>query len=73
MNRIKSAERSRLKTILMDLLLLYDITQEEKASLDLLILHEKFSQKSGNIRKKINLVLSFEQNNVDENYARMFV
>ena len=32
MNRIKSAERSRLKSILMDLLLLYDITPAEKAS-----------------------------------------
>ena len=31
MNRIKSAKRSRLKTILMDLMLLYDITLVEKA------------------------------------------
>ena len=35
MNRIKSAERSKLRDILMDVLLLYDITPEEKAKLDI--------------------------------------
>ena len=32
MNRIKSPERNKLRDILMDLLLLYDITPEEKAN-----------------------------------------
>ena len=35
MNRIKSGERSSLKEILNSLMLLYDITPAEKASLDL--------------------------------------
>ena len=35
MNRIKSSERSKLRNILMDLLLLYDITPLEKAPLDI--------------------------------------
>ena len=33
MNRIKSSERSKLRNILMDLLSLYDITPQEKATL----------------------------------------
>ena len=35
MNRIKSSERSKLRSILMDLLLLYDINPQEKATLDI--------------------------------------
>ena len=35
MNRVKSKERSRLKEILNDLLLLYDVTNKEKATIDI--------------------------------------
>ena len=64
MNRIKSDElglRSQLKSILMDILLLYDIISAEKSVWVLLILLEKFTRKFGNIRSKINLALSLEQ------------
>ena len=72
MNRIKSAERSRLKSILMDLLLLYDITPEEKASLDITDLARKVLTKVWKYSKKDKLSAEL-QANVDENYARMFV
>ena len=54
MNRIKSSERSKLRNILMDLLLLYDITPQEKATLDIEklaydVIHTIF----GNTRKRI--------------------
>ena len=72
MNRIKSAERSRLKSILMDLLLLYDITPAEKASLDITDLARKVLTKVWKYSKK-DLLSAELRANVDENYARMFV
>ena len=72
MNRIKSAERSRLKYILMDLMLLYDITPEEKASLDITDLARKVLNTIWKYKKK-DLLSADLRKNVDENYARMFV
>ena len=72
MNRIKSAERSRLKTILMDLMLLYDITPAEKAKLDITDLARKVLHNIWKYKKKD--ILSPElRTNVNEDYARMFV
>ena len=72
MNRIKSAERSRLKTILMDLMLLYDITPAEKAKLDITDLARKVLNNIWKYKKKD--ILSPElRANVNEGYARMFV
>ena len=72
MNRIKSAERSRLKYILMDLMLLYDITPEEKATLDITDLARKVLNTVWKYKKKDLLSVDLWKN-VDENYARMFV
>ena len=41
MNKIKRAERTKLKKILNDLMLLYDITPAEKATLDITDLAKK--------------------------------
>ena len=72
MNRIKSAERSRLKNILMDLILLYDITPAEKASLDITDLAQKVLTNVWKYKKK-DLLSAELCANVNENYARMFV
>ena len=56
----------------MDLLLLYDITPEEKASLDITDLARKVLTKVWKYSKKDKLSAEL-QANVDENYARMFV
>ena len=72
MNRIKSAERSRLKAILMGLMLLYNITSAEKASLDITDLARKVLSDVWKYKKRD--VLSAElRANVNENYAIMFV
>ena len=41
MNKLKRAERTRLKEILNELMLLYDITPSEKATLDIRDLAQK--------------------------------
>ena len=72
MNRIKSVEQNRLKNILMDLILLYDITPAEKASLDITDLARKVLTNVWKYKKK-NLLSAELRANVNENYARMFV
>ena len=42
---IKSADRNRLGDILNELLLLYDMTEKEKSSLDILELAQKLASK----------------------------
>ena len=72
MNRIKSSERSKLRNILMDLLLLYDITPQEKATLDI----EKLAYDViHNVWKyeKMNLLDPKLQQNDDQMYSMMFV
>ena len=72
MKRIKSAERSRLKTILMDLMFLYNITPAEKAKLDITDLARKVLHNIWKYKKKD--ILSPElRANVNEGYARMLV
>ena len=56
----------------MDLLLLYDITPAEKASLDITDLARKVLTKVWKYSKKDQLSAELRAN-VDENYARMFV
>ena len=72
MNRIKSAERSRLKAILMDLMLLYDITPAEKASLDITDLARKVLSDVWKYKKR-DLLSAELRANLNQNYARMFV
>ena len=70
MNRIKSAERSPLKSILMDLMLLYDITPEEKAKLDITDLARKVLTNVWKYKKK-DLLSPELRANFNEGYARM--
>ena len=72
MNRIKSAERSKLRDILMDVLLLYDITHEEKAKLDINKLAYDVIHNVWKYKKK-NLLDPKLQQNVNEMYSMMFV
>ena len=72
MNRIKSAERSKLRDILMDVLLLYDITPEEKAKLDINKLAYDVIHNVWKYEKK-NLLDPKLQQNVNEMYSMMFV
>ena len=73
MNRIKSAERSRLKNILMDLMLfLYNITPAEKASLDITDLARKVLTNVWKYKKK-DLFRAELRANVNENYVRIFI
>ena len=62
----------KLKTILMDLMLLYDITPAEKAKLDITDLARKVLHNIWKYKKKD--ILSPElRANVNEGYARIFV
>ena len=72
MNRIKSPERSRLMDILMHLMLLYDITPEEKANLDINELAKKVVYSLWKYDKKDKLAPEVRRN-VSENYSMMFV
>ena len=72
MNRIKYSERSKLRVILMDLLLLYDITPEEKATLDIEKLAYDIIHKVWKYEKK-NLLDPKLQQNVNQMYSMMFV
>jgi len=72
MNRIKSSERSCLKDILSELMLLYDVTPEEKASLDLLKLAKKVAHQIWKYGKK-NLLFPGLRRQVEEGYKMMFV
>ena len=72
MNRIKSAERSKFRDILMDVLLLYDITPEEKAKLDINKLAYDVIHNVWKYEKK-NLLDPKLQQNVNEMYSMMFV
>ena len=72
MNRIKSAEHSRLKTILMDLMLLYDTTTAEEAQLDIIDIARKVWSDIWKYKKR-DLLSAELRANVNENYARMFV
>ena len=72
MNKIKTAERSSLKDILHDLMLLYDITPSEKASLDLNKLARQLLSKIWQYDKKYQLSADV-QKLVPENYDLMFV
>ena len=72
MNRIKCSERSKLRGILMDLLLLYDITPEEKTTLDIEKLAYDIIHKVWKYEKK-NLLHSKLQQNVNQMYSMMFV
>ena len=72
MNRIKSAERSCLKDILTELMLLYDITPEEKCSLDLLNLVKKVAHQILKYGKKTLLSPGLRRQ-VEEGYKMMFV
>ena len=72
MNRIKSPERNKLRDILMDLLLLYDITPEEKAKLDINklaydVIHNVWKY------EKENLLDPKLQQNINQMYSMMFV
>ena len=72
MNRIKSSERSKLRNILMDLLSLYDITPQEKATLDIEKLAYDVIHNVWKYEKK-NLLDPKLQQNVDQMYSMMFV
>ena len=72
MNRIKSGERSRLKDVLNPLMLLYDITPAEKASLDLNKLARELRSNVWKYEKKYGLSAEV-QTIVNENYNMMFV
>jgi len=70
MNRIKSLERNKLRDILMDLLLLYDITPEEKAKLNINklaydIIHNVWKYEKDFLDPKL-------QQNVHQMYSMMF-
>jgi len=71
MNKLKRAERTRLKKILNELMLLYDITPAEKATLDIRDLAQKIVD-SWKYEKKDALSPELRRA-VDENYSRMFV
>ena len=72
MNKIKRAERTRLQNILSDLLLLYDITPAEKATLDITDLAKKVLSQVWGYNKKDVLAPEI-RSAVAENYARQFV
>ena len=72
MNRITSPERNKLRDILMDLLLLYDITPEEKAKLDINKLEYDIIHNVWKYEKK-NLLDPKLQQNVNQMYSMMFV
>ena len=72
MNRIKSPERNKLRDILMDLLLLYDITPEEKAKLDINKLAYDIIHNVWKYEKKDLLDPKLQQN-VNQMYSMMFV
>ena len=72
MNRITSPERNKLRDILMDLLLLYDITPEEKAKLDINKLAYDIIHNVWKYEKK-NLLDPKLQQNVNQMYSMMFV
>ena len=72
MNRIKSKERSKLRNILMDLLLLYDITPEEKSKLDINKLSYDVIHNVWKYGKK-NLLDPKLHQNVNQMYSMMFV
>ena len=72
MNRIKSPERNKLRDILMDLLLLYDITPEEKAKFDINKLAYDIIHNVWKYEKK-NLLDPKLQQNVNQMYSMMFV
>ena len=71
MNRIKSPERNKLRDILMDLLLLYDITPEEKAKLDINKLAYDIIHNVWKYEKK-NLLDPKLQQNVNQMYSMIF-
>ena len=71
MNKLKRAERSQLKEILNELILLYDITPSEKATLDIRNLAQKVVD-SWKYDKKDTLAPEL-RSAIDENYSRMFV
>ena len=72
MNRTESKERSKLRNILMDLLLIYDITPEEKAKLDINKLAYDVIHNVWKYEKK-NLLDPKVQQNVNHMYSMMFV
>ena len=72
MNRIKSPERNKLRDILMDLLLLYDITPDEKAKLEINELAYDIIHNVWKYEKKDLLDPKLQQN-VNQMYSMMFV
>ena len=72
MNRVKSPERSRLGTILSELMLLFDITPEEKWSLDLVKLAKELAHIVWKNRKKSEMSAELRRQ-VKEGYKMMFV
>ena len=71
-NRIKSSERSKLRNILMDLLSLYDINPQEKATLDIEKLAYDVLHNVWKYEKKNLLDPKLRQND-DQMYSMIFV
>ena len=70
MNKLKRAERTRLKEILNELMLLYDITPSEKDTNDIRDLAQNVVD---SWKKKKDALAPELRSAIDENYSRMFV